>query len=184
MPVSGIVRHRAALHRCARGFGLLAGVTFMISNAWAFDQASFKSKLDGAKADIASDSPASIDPALAKISEMIQLGEVGTREFGQKKPEYAKLMNAVAADAAAMKNYTDAEIEDKWGEQGSAGDAVGVPLKSLPQSGDARAAMELVIGPAHAYILVKKWSVEHKSRWRDQAQDELDELSKHLTELH
>jgi hypothetical protein len=48
-----------------------------------------------------------------------------------------------------MKAMTDAEIEDKWGEKGTGGDSLGIPLKSLPQFGEERAYLELIVGPAH-----------------------------------
>lgn len=93
---------------------------------------------------------------LARLDEMVAIGVVGAKEYAAKQPRFAKLMDAVVADAGPMKNYTDAEIEDKWGENGNAGDAIGVPLKSLGQFDATRAAMELIIGPSHAYIFIKK----------------------------
>lgn len=115
---------------------------------------------------------------------MVQLGIVGAREYGERQPKFAKLMAVVIADADAMKALPDPEIESKWGEQGTAGDAAGIPLKSLGQFDDTRAAIELVVGPSHTYILVKKWETAQKARWLDQAKDELTELSEHLKQVH
>jgi hypothetical protein len=82
-----------------------------------------------------------------------------------------------------MKLYTDAEIEAKWGEQGTGGDASGIPLKSLGQFDETRAAMELIVSPAHAYIFVKKWETAQKARWLDQTRDEMNELDEHLKQV-
>lgn len=154
------------------------------SGAWAFDMAGFKARLEATKAEIASKSLSDPKATLARLDEMAKLGIVGAREYGAKQQKFAKLMDAVAADAEAMKGFTDPEIEAKWGEQGSGGDAAGVPLKSLGQHDETRAAMELVVGPAHVYILVKKWETAQKARWLDQAKDELNELSDHVTRVH
>jgi hypothetical protein len=93
-------------------------------------------------------------------------------------------MDAVIADAPAMRGYSDAELEGKWGEQGNGGDTLGVPLKSLGQFDETRAAMELIIGPSHAYIFVNKWITAQKARWLEQARDELAELTEHLKQVH
>ena len=79
-----------------------------------------------------------------------------------------------------MKGMTDVQIEEKWGETGTGGDAVGIPLKSLPETGEQRAFLELVVGPATQYIFVKKWQSAKRARWLEQARDEAVELLKHL----
>jgi hypothetical protein len=107
------------------------------------------------------------------------VGIDGAKEYATRQPKYAKLMEAAIADAPSMKTMTDAEIEDKWGEKGIAGDSLGIPLKSLSQFGEERAYLELIVGPAHTYIFVKKWESTKKTRWLEQAKDELNELLEH-----
>ena len=43
--------------------------------------------------------------------------------------------------------------------------------------------MELVIGPSHQYIFIKKWETAKKARWLEQARDEAVELLKHLEDV-
>ena len=82
-----------------------------------------------------------------------------------------------------MKAFTDVQMEEKWGEKGTGGDAVGIPLKSLADFGPERAYMELVIGPSHQYIFIKKWETAKKARWLEQARDEAVELLRHLEDV-
>ena len=111
---------------------------------------------------------------------MIATGIVGIKEFAAHQPNYAKLMNAAIADAQAMKGMTDAQLEEKWGEKGYAGDAVGTPLKSLEESGGPRTYLELIIAPAEQYIYIKRWQLVKKPRLLEQARDEAVELTKRL----
>ena len=120
---------------------------------------------------------------LARLDEMIAIGIVGMREFGAKQPRYAKLMDVAAADCEAIKDMTDVQMEEKWGEAGWGGDAVGVPLKTLADFSVERAYLELGLGPAHQYIFVKKWETARKARWLEQARDEAVELRKHLNDI-
>ena len=108
------------------------------------------------------------------------MGIVGMKEFAARQPKYAKLMNAAIADAQAMKGMTDAQLEEKWGEKGYGGDAVGIPLKSLEENGAPRAYLELIVDPAEQYIYVKRWQSVKKARLLEQARDEAVELIKRL----
>ena len=153
------------------------------AGAWAFDMSGFKSKLEATKTEVATKTLADSSATLARLDEMMKIGIAGAKEYGDRNPKFAKLMAAVIADADAMKNYSDAEIEGKWGEQGTGGDAVGIPLKSLGQFDDTRGAMELIVSPAHTYIFVKKWETAKKARWLEQARDEMIELSEHLNQV-
>jgi hypothetical protein len=161
---------------------LLAGIA--TSPAFAFDMAGFRSRLDASVAEVKAKSLSDPKTTMARLDEMIALGKVGAKEYGEHAPKFAKLMDAVVADAEAMRGLTDEEIEAKWGEDGNAGDAVGVPLKSLGQFDETRAHMELVIGPAHAYIFLKKYAANHKAALLDKAADELAELAEHLKQVH
>lgn len=163
---------------------LLLALTAGSPAAWAFDVDGFKSRLDATLAEVNTKSLTNSKATLARLDEMVAIGTVGAKEYAAKEPRFAKLMDAVVADAPAMKNYTDAEIEDKWGEKGTGGDAAGVPLKSLGQFDATRAAIELIVGPSHAYIFIKKWESAQRARWLEQARDELTELKEHLKEVH
>ena len=167
-------------HGAILTLGLVAAVVLSSTSAMAFDLAGYKARHDATLSEVKAKSIADATATMARLDEMIELGKVGAQEYGSQNPKFAPLMAAVIADAAAMQNLTDEEIEDKWGEQGSGGDAVGVPLKSLGQFDTTRAYLELVVSPAHAAIFIKKWQGNHKPSQLDKAQDELEELGTHL----
>jgi hypothetical protein len=168
---------------CVRLLGALCvGVTLVLAtaNAWAFDKAAYIGKLEAVSASVKDKSLGDGKAALTQLEELVQLGKVGAQDYGAEQPGFAKLMAATVANADDMRKLTDPEIEDLWGESGSGGDAAGVSLKSLGQFDRTRANIELVVGPSHAYIFLKKWQTTHKAQLLDKTADELAELSVHL----
>lgn len=159
---------------------ILLAAAAALSGAWAFDLNGFKARAQTTLAEYNAKRLADSNATLARLDEMIAIGAVGMREYGAKHPKYAKLMEAAIADVPAMKAMTDVQLEEKWGETGTAGDAAGVPLKSLGEESEQRAYLELVVGPATQYIFVKKWQSAKRSKWLEQARDEAVELLKHL----
>jgi len=166
--------------KVACALGLFLALAAGSSDAWAFDHAGFKARAEATLAELNTKRLADSKATLARLDEMIALGIVGMKEYGARQPKYAKLMDAAIADSQAMKGMTDVEIEEKWGEKGTGGDAVGVPLKSLDEFGEERGYLELAVGPAHQYVFVKRWESAKKPRWLEQARDEAVELLKHL----
>jgi hypothetical protein len=169
-------------------WALGAALTLMLlvsasSTASAFDLGGYKARAEATLAELNAKRLANSKATLARLDEMVALGIVGVREYSAHHPQYAKLMDAVVADSQAMKGMTDVALEDKWGETGTGGDAVGIPLKSLPEHGQERDYIELVVGPAQQYILVKQWQSTKKARWLEQARGEAVELLKHLKEM-
>jgi hypothetical protein len=173
-------RGLARFLRAASALVLFLALVAGSSGAWAFDRDGFKARAEATLAELNAKRLADSKATLARLDEMIALGIVGMKEFGARQPKYAKLMDAAIADSQAMKGMTDVELEEKWGEKGTAGDAVGIPLKLLADFGEERAYLELTVGPAHQYIFVKKWESTKKVRWLEQARDEAVELLKHL----
>jgi hypothetical protein len=161
-------------------FGLLLVLAAGSPAAWAFDRAGYKERAEATLAELNTKRLADSKATLARLDEMIAMAVVGMKEYAEKHPKYAKLMETAIADVPAMKGMTDVQLEEKWGETGTAGDAVGVPLKSLADMGEERAYLELAVGPAHQYIFIKKWETAKKARWLEQARDEAVELLKHL----
>ncbi len=162
--------------------GLLAA-TLAVGSARAFDLSGYRARLETTTAEVKAKSIADPKATLARLDDMIRIGKTGAQEYAAREPKFAKLMGAAIVDAEAMRGLTDAEIEDKWGENGSAGDPVGVPLKSLGQFDETRAYLELMVSPAHTYIFLKKWQSSHKGQMLDKASDELAELSEHLKQV-
>jgi hypothetical protein len=149
------------------------------STSWAFDIGSYKARADTTLAELDPRNLPDSKATLARLDEMIAIGIVGMKEYSEREPRYAKLMEAAIADSQAMKIMTDAELEEKWGENRYGGDAVGVPLKSLNEFGTPRAYLELIVAPAEQYIYIRKWQSAKKARWLEQARNEAVELSKH-----
>jgi hypothetical protein len=173
----------ALLGKVACGLAIVLALAAGSANAWAFDREGYKARADATLAELNGKRLADSKATLARLDEMIAIGVVGMKEFGAKQPKYAKLMDVVAADCQAIKDMTDVQMEEKWGESGWGGDAVGVPLKTLADFGVERAYLELGVGPAHQYIFVKKWETSKKTRWLEQARDEAVELLRHLNDV-
>ena len=159
---------------------LLVALAAVFSGAWAFDVNGFKARAETTLAEYNAKRLADSNVTLARLDEMIAIGAVGMRQYGVSHPKYARLMDAAIADVPAMKAMTDVQIEEKWGETGTGGNAVGVSLKSLSENSEQRAYLELVVGPATQYIFVKKWQSTKRAKWLEQARDEAVELLKHL----
>jgi hypothetical protein len=159
---------------------LLLAPAAAFSDARAFDLNGFKARAETTLAEYNAKRLADSNATLARLDEMIAIGAVGMRQYGVSHPKYARLMDAAIADVPTMKGMTDVQIEEKWGETGTGGDAVGVPLKSLGENSEQRAYLELVVGPATQYIFVKKWQSAKRAKWLEQARDEAVELLKHL----
>jgi hypothetical protein len=173
------------ISRRACTFGLaFAGLALTtVRPAWAFDRAAYLARLDATRAELVKKTLADSKTTLARLDELVTIGTVALREYGAKNPKYAKLMEAVIANASDMKTYSDSQLEDLWGEKGNGGDAVGVPLKSLGDFDPTRNVMELIIGPSAAYIHIKKWQTAQRAKWLDQASDELHETAEHLNRI-
>ena len=180
---SGWVPALTQFGKLAWGLGFFLLLVAPLSGALAFDRAGYKQRAEATLAELNTKRLADSTATLARLDEMVALGIVGAKEYGARHPKYAKLMEAVIADAQPMKAFTDVQMEEKWGEKGTGGDAVGIPLKSLADFGPERAYMELVIGPSHQYIFIKKWETAKKARWLEQARDEAVELLKHLEDV-
>jgi hypothetical protein len=173
----------APVRKAAFLLGTLLALAAGSMPAQAFDKAGYKARAETTLAELNTKQLADSKATLARLDEMIAIGIVGMKEYGAKNPKYAKLMDAAAADCQAIKDMSDVQMEEKWGETGWGGDAVGVPLKTLADFGIERAYLELGVGPAHQYIFVKKWETARKARWLEQARDEAVELLKHLNDI-
>jgi hypothetical protein len=170
----------AWLGRTTCAIGLVVAMGAGSSNAWAFDHNGYKSRAEATLAELNAKQLPDSKATLARLDEMIAMGIAGMKEYAARQPKYAKLMNAAIADSQAMKGMTDAQLEEKWGEKGNGGDAVGIPLKSLEENGAPRAYLELIVAPAEQYIYVKRWQSVKKARLLEQARDEAVELIKRL----
>ena len=159
---------------------LLAGAA---APALAFDQAGYRARLEATRAEVAGKTLAAPDATLARLDEMVAIGVAAAQEYAAREPKYAKLMEAVIANASDMKTYSETQLEALWGEEGTGGDAIGMPLSSIGAEAPPRNVMELIVAPSMAAILVKKWQATQRAKWLNQAGDELKELGEHLEQV-
>jgi hypothetical protein len=155
-------------------------IAFGWSAAWAFDLDGYKSRAEVTLAELNAKKIPNVSSTLARLDQMITIGIAAMKEYAARDPKYAKLMDAAIADAQAMKGMTDAQLEEKWGEKGTGGDAIGVPLHTLGESSAPRTYLELIVGPAEQYIYINRWQSLKKARLLEQARDEAVELNKRL----
>src|SRR3954454_4080951 len=148
---------------------LLLTIAFGWTGAWAFDFNGYKSKVEATLVELNAKKLPDSNATLARLDEMIVMGSAAAKEYAKLDPKYAKLMDAAIADAQAMKGMTDAQLEDKWGEKGYGGDAVGIPLKTLSESSAPRNYLELIVAPVEQYIYIKRWQSVKKARLLEQA---------------
>ena len=176
-------------HGCTWASRRLAGIGLVIALAFAapahaFDTPGYTARVNGMIGELEKQTLPDAKATLARLDEMIALGVGAAREYAVRAPKFAALMQGAIADTGTMKASSDAELEDKWGESGSGGDAAGVALKSLGQFDETRAYLELMIAPATTYIMVNKWQSAKRARWLDQGKDEMTELLEHLKKVH
>jgi hypothetical protein len=163
---------------------LLFTIALGWTDAWAFDIDGYKSRAKATLVELNAKKLPDSNATLARLDEMIVSGSAAAKEYAALDATYAKLMDAAVADAQAMKGMTDAQLEEKWGEKGYGGDAVGTPLKSLGESSAPRNYLELIVAPAEQYIYIKRWQSVKKARLLEQARDEAVELNKRLETFH
>src|SRR5258708_3798765 len=100
---------RCHLKAGAVAIGCMLTLTAGVSSARAFDLAGYKARLEATKAELATKTLSDSKATLARLDEMVRIGEAGCKEYGDAQPKFAKLMAAVNANADTMKMSTDAE---------------------------------------------------------------------------
>jgi hypothetical protein len=158
----------------------MAGLALASSPVFAFDRAGYAARVEATLKEAQSGSIADPKATLARLDELTAIGMTAAKEFGAKSPKWAKLMDQLVADAPSFNKKTGVEINDKWGEEGTVGDAIGIPFKDISQFGEERAYMELVVSPNVSYELVKKWEKTKKASELKELVDENNELTDHL----
>jgi hypothetical protein len=111
------------------------------------------------------------------------IGVEACREWAEKSPADAKLMELVIADAPGMTAMKPEKLEDQWGDEGTAGEAVGVPLSSLDQFSEVRNHLDLVVHPARAHDFIESYVQAKDRQALVQSKGELIEVIEHVTLL-
>lgn len=157
-----------------------AGVFLLLAApVHAADFATYKSLVNETIKEIDSGDLKDPQATLARQEKAIAIGIEACKERAKADPKDAKLMDLVVASAAGLKTLTAEEIEEKWGDEGTAGDAAGVPLKSLQQFSVARSTLDLVIHPARVHAFLRDYAKTKNKLELQDAKGELVEVLHH-----
>jgi hypothetical protein len=151
--------------------------------ARAMDVSSYKSLVDETLKELVSGKIADIDATLHRQEKLIEIGKAGCTEFAGIEPKYAKLMALVVASADGMKAMLPDDLEAAWGDEGSGGDTLGVPLKSLDQFSKTRSYIDTVVHPATAFLWLQQYKTKKDKQALERAKGELKEVLEHLKKI-
>eukprot|EP01037_Dinobryon_pediforme_P012900 gene12900-13001_t len=151
--------------------------------SWAMDVATYKSLVDETLKELVSGKITDIDTTLHRQEKLMEIGKTGCAEYAGKEPKYAKLMEAVVADADGMKTMSPDNLEAAWGDEGSRGETFGIPLKSLDQFSKTRSYLDTVVHPATAYIWLQQYKTKKDKQALERAKGELKEVLEHLKKI-
>jgi hypothetical protein len=161
----------------------LASLALPPTWARAMDIATYKSLVEETLKELVSGKIADVDATIRRQENLMEIGKAGCTEYAGKEPKFAKLMQSAVAGADAMKSMSPDDLEAAWGDEGSRGDAVGIPLKSLDQFSKARSYLDTVVHPATAYIWLKQYKTKKDKQALERAKGELKEVLEHLKKI-
>jgi hypothetical protein len=118
-----------------------------------------------------------------RLKKIMQIGIETCRDRAKSNPDEARLLELVVAEAPKMTSMKPEALEDAWGDDGTAGDAAGVPLSSLDQFADVRNYLDLVVHPARAHDYIETYVQTKDRQALVQAKGELVEVIEHVTLL-
>ncbi len=162
---------------------LAAAILFTPLSAMAFDVDAYKATVTESVRELLTGTIADPAASLARQDKLIAMGVEACKENAKENPADAKIMELVIASAEGMKAMTPDQLEAKWGDSGDAGDAVGVPLKSLDQFSKTRNYIDVVVHPARAYTFIKDWQTSKSKQALAEAKGELGEVLEHSEKL-
>ncbi|WP_298376533.1 hypothetical protein [Azospirillum sp.] len=170
------------MSRTVKSF-LAAAILFTPLSAMAFDVDGYKAVVTESVRELLTGTISDPAASLARQEKLIALGVEACKENAKDVPADAKIMELVIASAEGMKGLTPDQLEAKWGDAGDAGDAIGVPLKSLDQFSKTRNYIDLVVHPARAYSFIKAWQSSKNKQALVEAKGELTEVLEHSEKL-
>lgn len=162
---------------------LAAAILFTPLSAMAFDVDAYKAVTTESIRELLTGTIADPAASLARQEKLMAMGIEASKEYAKDNPAEAKIMDLLAASAEGMKAMTPDQLEAKWGDTGDAGDAVGLPLKSLDQFSRARNHIDVVVHPARAYTFIKAWQTSKDKQDLAEAKGELNEVLEHSEKL-
>jgi hypothetical protein len=168
------------MRRLALAFAVTGAMT---ASASAMDFDSYKKLTNEAIKEVIGGKIADADASLARLDKLMAIGLEGVAERAKAAPEDAKLMQLVTSSAPAMKTMKPEELEEAWGYEGNAGDAIGRPLKSIDQFAMTRNYLDTVVHPARAYTFVKDYVATKNAQDLEEAKGELNEVLEHVKKI-
>jgi hypothetical protein len=123
-------------------------------------------------------------PALvAKQDAAIEIGIAACTEHAATHPDVAKLLQLVIASVPKMKTMSAEKLEDVWGDEGTGGDEIGMPLSKIGQFGEVRNFLDLIVHPARARAYLTEFQASKSKSAIDEAKAELVEVLEHVKKI-
>jgi hypothetical protein len=151
--------------------------------ASAMDAASYEALTKDTVKELVAGKFPDVAASLARLEKAMTLGMEACEEFAKASPADAALMAHAVKSAPGMKAMKPEELENQWGDEGVAGDAIGKPLKAIDQFSMARNYLDLVVHPARAYDYIVSWKASGDKQDLEQAKGELIEVLEHLKKI-
>jgi len=113
---------------------------------------------------------------------LIEIGVAGSKQYIQKHPEHANILNEVVTNAEKMMAMSLDEIENEW-HQGKHMRAQGYDLDKLDHFGSLFSLMDSIIHPATSYISLKEYKRTRDTKYLARASAELIEVVEHVAHI-
>ena len=155
----------------------------LILPAQAMDFATYNKLTNEAIKELVEGKIPDVKASLARYEKLMAIGIEGAKERAKAAPEDAKLMELVISSAPAMKAMKPEELEEAWGDEGKAGDAIGKPLKSIDQFAMTRNYLDTVVHPARAYTFLTDYANTKNAQDLVEAKGELNEVLEHVKKI-
>ena len=120
-----------------------------------------------------------VDDLINKQKKLIEIGVNGCKEYAEKSPADAKIMNLVVANADAMQAMTLDEIEPAWHDFGVLAEN-GIDGDAIDHFGPVISHMDAVLHPATAIIALRDYKNTGNPDLLGQVKDELSEVLEHI----
>jgi hypothetical protein len=174
-----MVFHRGQIAPLA---GFIALVT-SFGSALAMDFAAYEKATKETLQVLASAKVDDVAKLIALQDQAIAIGVEGCKEYAIAHPEHAALMNLVIKSSAGMIGMKADELEAQWGDEGTAGNAIGIDFKKIGQFDPVRNQLDVVVHPARARAYFADYATSKKPQDLEEAKGELVEVLEHLQKL-
>ena len=150
--------------------------------AYAADYDTYKKLTKESIADLSAGVP-DPDAFIAKESQLMEIGIAAAKEHAAAYPDDAKIMDVLVSSAPAMKIMSPQQLEDAWGDKGTAGDAIGLHLKDMEQFSLVHDHIDAVVHPARAAAFVRGYKSNKDKSALQEAKGELVEVLVHIKKI-